>query len=122
MLTKEEAIETSCSDPAGFGSLKLTLADAKTYNPDVTLDDVKKWKEKNILNKQKYRGYNSFIASKPFEEFQIDLMFFSDLKQEINTGLILVDIFSKFCQVIPIKSKQINDVLEGLKKGFEQMR
>ena len=78
------------------------MTDAKTNSPDVTLDDVRKWKEKNILNKQKYRGYNSFIASKPFEEFQIDLMFFSDLKQEINTGLILVDIFSKFCQVIPI--------------------
>ena len=69
MLTKEEAIEKSYYDPAGFGSLKLTLTDAKTYNPDVTLDDVRKWKEKNILNKQKYRGYNSFIASKPFEEF-----------------------------------------------------
>ena len=97
MVSKDEAIEKAYFDPAGFGSLKQTLDDAKKYNSDVTLDDVKKWKEKNLLNKQKHRGYNSFIASKPFEEFQIDIMFFSDLNQEINIGLLLVDIFSKFC-------------------------
>jgi hypothetical protein len=33
---------------------------------------------------------------------------------EYKIGLLVIDIFSKFLEVIPLKTKQPQDVLEGL--------
>ena len=35
---------------------------------------------------------------------------------------MVVDAFSKYCQVVPIKSKQVDDVLEGLKELMKLMQ
>ena len=35
------------------------------------------WKARTEAQKKQVHGYNSFIASKPYEEFQIDLLFFT---------------------------------------------
>ena len=43
----------------------------------ITEKDVKNWKEALEAHKKQVPGYNSFIASKPYEEFQIDLLFFT---------------------------------------------
>jgi hypothetical protein len=49
----------------------------------------------------------SYIASAPYDEFQIDLMFFSDLEdQKYRNALLMIDIFSKFVSVIPMKIKK----------------
>ena len=37
-------------------------------------------------------------------------------------GLLVVDAFSKYCQVVPIKSKQVDDVLEGLNELMKLMQ
>jgi hypothetical protein len=41
--------------------------------------------------------------------------------EEYNTGLLLIDIFTKFATVVPVKSKQADDILEAIKQGFENM-
>jgi hypothetical protein len=41
--------------------------------------------------------------------------------EEFNTGLLLIDIFTKFATVVPVKSKQADDILEAIKQGFENM-
>ena len=51
----------------------------------------------------------------------MDLMFFSDLPDKFINGLLFVDIFSKVTQIVPVKSKQVDDVLEGIKKGITKM-
>ena len=66
-------------------------------------------------------GFNSFIAEKPFQEFQIDLFFLPDLKEDAIGGLLFIDIFTKFVVVIPLYGKQPNEILKALKKGFEKM-
>ena len=123
MLSIDEAISKAFYDPGGYGSINETLKDAKTYNPDVKYDDVKKWKEKNLPLKKNLRGFNSYIASAPYDEFQIDLMFFSDLDdQKYRNALLMVDIFSKFVSVIPMNSKNEGDVLAALIEGFNEMK
>ena len=78
MTTKDEAISRAYYDLAGFGSINSTLEDALKFNPDITYDDVKQWKQRNVERKTNLKGFNSFIAEKPFEEFQIDLFFTPD--------------------------------------------
>jgi len=118
-MNKNDIIAKVYYDPAGFGSINNTLKDARRYDKTITYKDVKAWKEQQIHRKTNLRGMNSSVAHEPYEEFQIDLLFFSDLKDpEYIGGLLLVDIFSKYTSVIPIKSKQIPDVLDAVKKRY----
>ena len=95
---KDKIIAKVYFDEAGYGSVAATLADAKKYDASIPLQDVKSWKEKNIERKTNLKGYNSFVVDKPFEEFQMDLAFFSDLNREEDDKtyvgiLLMVDIF-----------------------------
>jgi len=120
-MNKNEIIEKVYRDPSGFGSNAARLEDARRYDKTKTLQDIKEWKSKNVERKKNLKGFNSFIAEKPFQEFQIDLFFLPDLKEDAIGGLLFIDIFTKFVVVIPIYGKQPNEILEALKKGFEKM-
>ena len=69
------------------------------------------------------RGMNSFIAEKPKEEYQMDLFFFADqdLERKFTIALLMVDIFTKWTQVVQVPSKKWPDVLEGIKKLIPMM-
>ena len=122
MTTKDEAISRAYYDLAGFGSINSTLKDALKFNSTVTYEDVKAWKQTNVERKTNLRGFNSFIAEKPFEEFQIDLFFTPDLKaDDYIGGILFIDIFTKYVVVIPIKNKTPNELLDALKEGFSKM-
>ena len=121
---KIKAIEKIYYDPAGFGSIKETLKDVKKYDPSFTADDIKKWKAKQDFGqKAKMRGMNSFIAEKPKEEYQMDLFFFADqdLERKFTIALLMVDIFTKWTQVVQVPSKKWPAVLEGIKKLIPMM-
>ena len=97
--------------------MKEILKDAKRHDKSITYSDVKAWKDSNIERKINLRGQNSFIASKPREEYQMDLLFFSDLRdKEFDGALLMIDIFTKYVWVIPVKNKQIPTVLEAIKE------
>ena len=52
----------------------------------------------------------------------MDLFFINDLEdQEFTTGLLVIDIFTKFITVVPLKSKLADDVLVGIKEAFSTM-
>ena len=123
---KDEIIAKVYYDPAGYGSVAATLADAKKYDPTITYEDVKKWKERNTERKTNLRGFNSFVVDKPFDEFQMDLAFFFDLNKEQDdktyTGvLLMVDIFTKYTAAVTIETKQIPDILEAIKEDIRKM-
>ena len=123
MDEKTKIIEKVYFDPAGYGSIAETLKDAKKYDKSITYEDVKKWKAKQDFGqKAKPRGMNSFIADKPHEEYQMDLLFFSDEPVAVKTALLMVDIFSKYTQIYPIKTKNIPDVLIGVKECLKKMK
>ena len=66
-MNKNDIISKVYHDPAGFGSNAATLEDAKKYDASITLQDIKDWKSKNIERKTNLKGFNSFIAEKPFQ-------------------------------------------------------
>ena len=76
-MDKSDIINRVYFDPAGYGSMANTLADARKKDKSITIDDVKAWFGKNIERKVGYKGYNSFIAEKPYEEFQANLFFYN---------------------------------------------
>ena len=126
MVSLEDCIAKSYYDEEdGFGSMAKTLKDAKKYDNSTTLEDVRNWFAKNIGTKRQLRGYNSFVADEPYFEYQIDIFFFEDLSKQTGIkqpyGLLAVDIFTKYCEVVPIKTKQIDDVLNGLKELIKLM-
>ena len=121
---KIKAIERAWNDDAGFGSIAQTVREAKKYEPSVTAGDFKEWKAKqDVGQKAKMRGMNSFIADKPREEYQMDLFFMSDqdLERKFTIALLMVDIFTKWTQVVQVPSKLWPDVLEGIKKLIPMM-
>ena len=122
MPTINEIISKIYNEPSGFGSLKTTLEDARKIDKSITNEDVKKLFRENVEQKKQLKGYNSFIAPYPNYEFQIDLFFVNDVdNQTYKVGMILIDIFTKYMVVVPIKSKYEGDVAAGLIEGLNKM-
>ena len=109
-------------DPAGYGSINQTLKEAKTYDNTITYDYVKNWIARHTERKTNLSGFNSFIAHSPHDEYQMDLMFFTDLKDPVYIGgLLMIDIFTKYTVVVPIKTKQIPDVAIAIQQAIIKM-
>ena len=121
MTDKDSIISKIYYDPAGYGSMQTTLRDAKKRDNTITVEDVRKWYETHVARKTQLKGMNSFIAHQAAEEYQMDLMFFTDLKDpEYAGGLLMVDIFTKYTVVIPIKSKKIPDVFVAIEEAINK--
>jgi len=122
MTSKEETIRKVYYDPAGFGSIKNTLKDARKHDQTITEEDVKKWfKKQDFGQRKKARGMNSFVANAPKEEYQMDLFFFPEAPAKKQTALIMVDIFTKFTQIVLVASKQPPDILAGIMECMKKM-
>jgi hypothetical protein len=120
MSDKNKIISSIYKD--NYGSRKDTLEEARKKDPSITYEDVKNWFDKNFVRKTNLRGFNSFIASEPYEEFQMDLFFINDLEnQDYKIGILIIDIFSKYMTVIPLKTKQPDDILQAIKDGIDNM-
>ena len=82
---------------------------------------MKKWFNQKFGWKTKQLQI-SYVAHYAYQEYQMDLFFMPESDgEEYNTGLLLIDIFTKFATVVPVKSKQAEDILASIKKGFENM-
>ena len=84
----------------GFGSINETYQNAKKILNTITYNDVKDFLERQKSRQfKKYHGYNSYVASKPLQELQIDLGDFTK-SGAVNDGyrymFLAVDIFSKY--------------------------
>ena len=79
----------------------------------------------NVKKKDNLKGYNSFVAPHNYYEYQADLFFVNDDEfleiQNFKVGMIMIDIFSKYMWVVPIKSKSEGDVAAGLLECFYKM-
>ena len=119
---KNSIINDIYFDRAGFGSKKQTLKDAREKDKTITMADVDKFFRENVEQKKQIRGKNSFIAPEPFYEFQFDLFFITDLEnQKFKVGAIMIDVFSRFMVVVPIKNKDESNVASAMIEGFNKM-
>ena len=93
----------------GFGSIAETYRDAKKVLNTITYNDVKDFLERQKSRQTKaYRGFNSYVASEPLQELQVDLGDFT-ASSDVNNGFrymfLAVDIFSKYIHCVPVKDK-----------------
>ena len=68
------------------GSLAATLKRARLLTKNkITMDDVRKWRLENTNKEKKTdkKAFNSWVANKRKEEYQVDLFFFQDLKKKL---------------------------------------
>ena len=122
MTSKQDIISNIYYDRAGFGSRAQTLKDSREKDASITKEDVEEFFKKNVEKKRKMRGQNSYIPPRAFHEFQFDLFFINDLPdQKFKVGSLMIDAFSKYMVVIPIKSKSEGDVASALIEGFSKM-
>ena len=125
-LTKDQIISNIYYDlDEGFGSTQATHKKAKEEDPTITLDDVKSFLKKQP-NKQikNYRGTNSYTAPFARYEYQIDIMHMSPLAKDKNVpqyALVVIDIFSKLADVIPMEERDGEHVLKALRTSFKKM-
>ena len=106
MSNKENVISQIYFDPGGFGSIKQTFQDARKKYNSITLDDVKEFFRTRVEKKNKAYGFNSFVAPRPYYEYQVDLFFINDLdNQKYKIGMLMINIFTKYMVVVPIASK-----------------
>ena len=73
---KDAILSRISFDPAGYGSINQTLKEAKAYDQTITFDYVKDGISRHTERKTNLKGFNSFVASEPHQEYQMDLMFF----------------------------------------------
>ena len=92
--TKEETIAKIYNDLSGFGSIKQTFDEARKKDKTITLNDVKAWKENNIVRKTNLKGYNSYVAAEPREEYQVDPFYVNLGEQKFKYGMLAVDILT----------------------------
>ena len=121
---KQKIINDIYYDRSRFGSRATTLKDAREKDKSITKEDVEEFFKKNVEEKRRPRGENSFVAPHAYFEFQLDLFFISkhDLEnQKFSIGMVLIDIFSKYASVIPIKSKEAPDIIAGIMEGIQKM-
>ena len=117
----------------GFGSINETLKKAKEQDQTINRVDVENFMRKQP-NKQirKYRGSNSYTAPFARFEYQIDIMDMKPLTKEPETkipikndepryGLVVIDIFSKLANVVPMKEKSGPITLSAMKESFNKM-
>ena len=103
-MSKKDIIEKVYNDY--YGSIKQTYEEAKKIDPTVKYDDIKKYVEQNRVRRTNLKGYNSFIADHFKQEYQIDLFFINENDDdESKIGLLIIDIFSKYMTVVPLKTK-----------------
>ena len=133
-LTKEQIVSNVYYDnEGGFGSIQETYKKAKQQNQEITLDEVKEFMKKQPNKQIKgYRGTNSYTAPFARFEYQIDIMVMAPLskkpevkietpKTEPRYALVVIDIFSKYADVIPMKENNSESVLSALKQAFKKM-
>ena len=119
-MSKNEIIKKVYND--FYGSIKQTYEEAKKIDNNIKYDDIKRYFEQNRVRRTNLKGYNSFVADHYKQEYQVDLFFINENdEQKFTIGLLLIDIFSKFMIVVPLFSKQPQDLLDGLEEGFKNM-
>ena len=74
---KDELLRNFYYNELGYQSISHLFKEAKKINKDITLAYVRDWY--NYLNQRntQLQGQSSYIAPRPYWEYQVDLFFFT---------------------------------------------
>ena len=102
-----------------------TYLDAKAKDPRITLDWVRDWFKKNVERTRQVGGAKkSYVAPRAYHEFQADFFFITKRQfknQDYKVGLSMIDVFSKFAVVIPLKDRFASTILPSIFKAFQMI-
>ena len=91
-----------------------TTKDAKAIDKTVTFKDVKEGFANNVKSKNAPKGTNSFVANGAYQEYQLYLLLIKHLPdQNCDTAMLCIDAFTKYCAIVPAKSKNESELALG---------
>jgi len=111
---KDDLIKDIYFSKSGYGSIASTYKKAHAGLRFITMNDVKNWFYKNVENTAKAKGYNSFINDEAYDTYQMDLIYFGKDDTGQNAALSMIDIFSKWAAVVPIKNKSAENLASAI--------
>ena len=120
-IDKDKLIHNVYYSPSGYGSMRQTLDDARKKDKSITMEDVKQWFNQHVIPSREPRGFNSWIADHPRQEYQSDLFFFGSEEEEFKIGLIVIDAFTKEITVFLLKNKTPDVILPALEQAFKNL-
>ena len=125
-VTTEDIISNTYYDlETGYGSVKNTFDQAKKVDPSIKIEDVQTWMKQQPNKQMKgYRGGNSYTAPFARFEYQIDIMDMVNLQKsetQPRFAIVVIDIFSKLGEALPMNNKDSNSVYDALQIIFKKM-
>ena len=117
-------------NPGSLGGINKLYLQAKSYEPGIKYKDVLNWlRSQNVytLHRPARRRFkrNRIIVSHINEQWEIDLVdlkLFSQQNHGYNYLLVIIDAFSKFLRVFPLKTKSAVEVLSKFKTLFQTVK
>ena len=110
---------------SNFGTAYETYKEAVKKDNSIRLQDVKNYlsKRDDIQAKSKPRGSNSFVSPGAKFEFEIDIMDMESKDATSNTrhGPVAIGNFTKIAEVVAIKNRTPESMIEGIKKIITSM-
>ena len=108
--------------PGGVWIKKPASEEAREKDETITKSDINESVRKNVDQKRKLVGSNSFVAPPSAYEYQMDLFFINDLEnQKLKVGMITIDIFDKFMHVVASKGKKEEALASGMIECLHKM-
>ena len=123
---KDRIIKREYYDEGGYNSKEITLRKARKEDNTITKADVESWYDANVIKRGHAQGVtrNSFVAPHKGYEYQIDVFFIKDLEteQKYTDGFIMIDIFTRYAVVLPVKNRLGPTLKDAIEKGIEMMQ
>lgn len=108
----------------GFVGIQKLFQKAKEAGLNVKREDVRNFlKEEDVYQQfMPHENQNSYVAQRPLDEFQVDIIYMQDLaKTDFAYVLTCIDVCSRIGDAEPIKTKGATDTLEAFKKIISRM-
>ena len=103
---------------SGGSTAYKTYLDSKTIDNRITLDWVRDWFKKNVERTHQVGGAKkTYVALRAFHEYQADLFYITDRQfpnQDYPYGMSMIDVFSKFAVVIPLKDRDAKHLMPAI--------
>ena len=111
--------------PTGLSTPYKIYKDVHSVDKRITLELVRQWFRENIEKTKQVGGAkNSYVAQRAFQEFQADVFYITEKQmpnQEFPFGLSMIDVFSKYATVIPMKERKAANLMAAILQGFKDI-
>ena len=86
------------------------------------MSDINEFLGRMLIKNESPSVHIAFVAPHSAYEYQMDLFFINDLKdQKFRVGMLMIDIFDMFMHVVAIKGKKEEDLASGMIECLHKM-